>query len=763
VAELSNDPGCSSQGLFEDLPRYFAALRRGRRVLLLVAGLCLALAGVYLLWSPPLYEATTQLLVHPGKGMPAGADAAQAPEGGLPEDFLPTQIEIAGSPEVIKQAIDTVGLDNLPTLKRSVRGGADPAHVAIEKYLKVSQPKKQANVIQVKYRAGSEAEAVRLLTAITDSYQQFLAEHFEHIEVRNKVRAELEDRRALLMGRVKRLEEARTELSLREGKLRGQVELVRKLQETGLWAVAHIMGQLAGDPGDKNGLLAHLSNLAQMISWDYVKQLSLEQQRLADDLGSWQSSKVQELQKKIESAQEGIRKRERAETGDLLRALEGGLTTIEGMRAELDRKIEADKAELGDFLQEARLRDEVENRRKMLNAALPALGASTVGLMGSPRGQGPFLAASALFPGRPTEPRRKFEPITQALEAPNIPERRFWRLYLPVPLVASLFGLAAGAALVLVREVLRPRLRSEAEVREALGLAVVGRLPTLRGRLAVRAGLAAGSRAGERACAALLTNLGLLRCHRPDLKVLLVTGPCRGDGATTTAINLAVGLARAGQRTLLVGADLRQPALTGPHAPGRDRGLPQVWEVKRLAPPVIQRAPVDNLDVLAPRPGAARSTELPLPPRLKAVLGELRAHYDAVILDTPAALESPDACILAPLVDGALLVVRDGVTERRDAEGAVRLFRALDVPFLGAVFNGARGPEVRDVSHIADLLAGVRLHGAGGTRGEGREMVGVGAEQPAAPGSLGRLNHVPHGVDRAGARAPRDPAGDAAV
>src|SRR5205085_5333793 len=141
--------------------------------------------------------------------------------------------------------------------------------------------------------------------------------------------------------------------------------------------------------------------------------------------------------------------------------------------------------------EDANLRDEVEGRRKLFNAA------------------------NAQF--EQAELRREFESInTQVVEAPNVPERPLWRLYLPVPLLASLFGLAAGAALVLAREKLRPRLRSETEVREALGLAVVGRLPTLRGRPAVRAGLAAGSRA----CAALRTNLELLRRQRPDLKVL---------------------------------------------------------------------------------------------------------------------------------------------------------------------------------------------------------------------------------------------------
>jgi capsular exopolysaccharide synthesis family protein len=647
-------------------------------VILLVAGLCLALAGVYLLLSPPLYEATTQLLVRQGKGMPGGAggaDAGQAPEGsGLPEDFVPTQIDIVGSPEVIKRAIVKVGLDNLPTLKRSVRGGRDPAHVAIKKYLKVSQPHKQANVIQIKYRASSDEgeEAVRMLEAITDSYRQFLAEHSERIAVVNKVRSELEGERTLLKARQERLDRARTELRVREVQLQVQVELVQKLtrEKTDLWAIAYSMGRLAGDLGDKNGLLAYSSNMAQMTSQDLVKQLRLEQQQLAERY-SPQYSKVLEIQGQIDRIQERTRKLEQPDMKDLLQALEGGLKASEAMRAELDKEFEADKARERDFNEEARLRDEVESRRKLFNAADDQLESINA----------------------------------QALEPPNVPERRFWRLCLPVPLLASLFGLAAGAALVLAREELRPRLRSEAEVRKALGLAVVGRLPPLEGSPTVRAGLAAGTPDGQRDRASLHTSLELLRRCQPGLKVLMIAGPRAGAGATLTASNLAVSLAHAGQRTLLIDADLRQSSLAKLHALTTDRGLSLALRGERPVAKVIQRCPVEKLDAIAAGPEVLNSTELLLSPCHPNVLAEVRTLYDTVIVDSPAVLEGPEACILAFLVDGVVLVVRDGVTARADAEEAVRLLRKAKAPLLGAVINDTQGPEIGEADRIADLIA----------------------------------------------------------
>src|SRR5262249_18722073 len=143
------------------------------------------------------------------------------------------------------------------------------------------------------------------------------------------------------------------------------------------------------------------------------------------------------------------------------------------------------------------------------------------------------------------------------------------------------------------------------------------------------------------------------------------------------------------------------------HALAADRGLNQVLQGEESVSKAIQRCPVEMLDGIAAGLEVLNQTPLLLSPRFKNILAEVCPHYDAVIVDSPAVLEGPDACILAPLVDGVLLVVRDGVTERVDAEEAVRLLRKLNAPLLGAVFNEAQGPEVGEADRLADLLAGV--------------------------------------------------------
>ncbi|HEY7309646.1 MAG TPA: polysaccharide biosynthesis tyrosine autokinase [Gemmataceae bacterium] len=722
AAKTSNDSDAGSkEPLVDNLPQFLGLVRGGKRAILWSAGICLGLALLYLIVSPPLYEATTQLLVlRQSKKTPnvsGKLDAMQAMEGSglLQDDFVPTQIAIVRSPEVIRRAIDAVGLDNLPTLKRRTKEDEDPAQVAIKNYLRVKRPDLKAKVIRIDYRARGEDEAVRMLEAITASYRKFLTEHYERdthlVTVLDKARSEMsgelaqaerkyaefrqkhplvstdKEGHSLLLARLGRWDGARNQLHLREVQLQGQLELAQKLsrQGAGLWAIAHIMGQLSGDTGDKNGLLSYSTNVAQMTSWDYVKQLSLEQQELAERYGP-QYSRVQEIQERIARIQERVRtsrgEMERADIKDLLTALEQGLKASQAIRAELDRDFTADKAQESDLIEETRLRNEVERRMLLFNFTLNQL--------------------------KQAEVARDFESVnTDAVESVNIPDRRLWWRYLLVVAAALMFGLSAGTLLVLGREKYRPHLRSEPQVRRTLGLAVVGRLPSLHGRPSARAGLAAATTEDQRDRASLHTNLDLLRRRRLGLKVVLVAGPRAGAGATMTASNLAVSLARAGQRTLLIDADLRQSSVARLHALAVDRGLNQILQGEAPISKVIQRCPVEKLDALAAGAEVVSSTPLLLSPRLKNLLTEVRGHYDVVIVDSPAVLESPDACILAPLADGVLLVVRDGATGRADAEDAVRLLRKMKAPLLGAIFNDAQGPAIHEADRVADLLAGI--------------------------------------------------------
>jgi capsular exopolysaccharide synthesis family protein len=174
-------------------------------------------------------------------------------------------------------------------------------------------------------------------------------------------------------------------------------------------------------------------------------------------------------------------------------------------------------------------------------------------------------------------------------------------------------------------------------------------------------------------------------------QMLLVTSTLPGEGKSLTALNLALSLAQAEERVLLIDADLRRPSL---HTLVRARRVPGLTEVlTEGADPTkaAQRISGTRLSLLAcGAPVGVSSTDLLARSGMRDLLATLRTRYDRIVVDTPPAGTIADALVLAPLVDGVLVVARSGKVGR----GAVvhvldRLYNAGG-NVLGVVLNRAR-------------------------------------------------------------------------
>ena len=171
-----------------------------------------------------------------------------------------------------------------------------------------------------------------------------------------------------------------------------------------------------------------------------------------------------------------------------------------------------------------------------------------------------------------------------------------------------------------------------------------------------------------------------------NLRTVLVTSPQKGEGKSITSANLALTMAQELQRrVVIVEADLRKPSLQQlfglPAGPGLAEYLSGAAELKD----VMQFLPDHNLTVIhagrrAGQPGRAARLD-----RDAAAARQLRTRFDRVILDTPPVLPLADVAVLAPLVDGALMVVRAGVTPKPAIENALRAFDSSRL--LGIVLN----------------------------------------------------------------------------
>ena len=185
----------------------------------------------------------------------------------------------------------------------------------------------------------------------------------------------------------------------------------------------------------------------------------------------------------------------------------------------------------------------------------------------------------------------------------------------------------------------------------------------------------------------LRANLQFSAIERP-LRTLLVTSAEAGDGKSTTAANLAIVMAQAGQKVILVDADLRRPTQHGLFDVTNRIGLTSLivdgaLDVESAMVPTR----VEGLRLLTSGPLPPNPSELLASQRMQARLGELAKLADLVVVDSPPVLPVSDPVVLSGLADGTLIVVNTQHTRGQHAADAVATLRSAGANLLGCVLN----------------------------------------------------------------------------
>lgn len=211
------------------------------------------------------------------------------------------------------------------------------------------------------------------------------------------------------------------------------------------------------------------------------------------------------------------------------------------------------------------------------------------------------------------------------------------------------------------------------------------------------AGLAAYSEpksAAAEAYRTLRTNITFANPDKP-VHTLLVTSTSPDDGKSTTIANLAITFAASGSPTVLVDADLRRPHLHTIFGVPNDAGVTTlVADMARnkdgAAPNIpLQRTQVENLQVLTSGPVPPNPAEILASQRMSELLALLRGSAEYVLIDAPPIIAVTDAAVLAPKVDGVLIVINAGKTKRELAIKARDMLKQVNANILGVVLNNA--------------------------------------------------------------------------
>ncbi len=272
--------------------------------------------------------------------------------------------------------------------------------------------------------------------------------------------------------------------------------------------------------------------------------------------------------------------------------------------------------------------------------------------------------------------------------------------YKPEPLrvvaIAVAMGVLVGVGLALLRNSGDKRLVSAEEVSSRLGVPVLGVLPRVKavkpGQELGRTVLDSPSTPIAEAYRAIRTTLRF-GSQASGARRILITSPMSGEGKSTLVSNLAILMAQAGQRVLVVDADLRWPRQHEIFQVSNDLGLAGVLLGLGDLGQAICRSANGGPDVLPAGHLDGNPSEILNTLTFLKLMSGLGDSYDTVLVDSPPVMLATDSLVLAAVCDGTILVLRSGRSNRDMAHHSIEGLLGVGARVLGAVVNGLRKPK----------------------------------------------------------------------
>jgi capsular exopolysaccharide synthesis family protein len=258
-------------------------------------------------------------------------------------------------------------------------------------------------------------------------------------------------------------------------------------------------------------------------------------------------------------------------------------------------------------------------------------------------------------------------------------------------LAGLLIGLLLGMGIAYVREKFDDRMQTQQELETRLGvpvLAAIPRVPAWRraeeSYLVLREEPKSPIGEGYRK---LVTNV-LYAASRERLQVLIVTSALGGEGKSATSSNLALALAEAGKRVILISGDLRRPRIHKFFKLSGKLGMSDALADGMSLLEVAQDPGIGKLRIISGGTIPKNPTELLRSRAAEQFISLAREVADFVVVDTPPVLPVADASILAAMSDGVLYVMDAGSSSRSALNSAKYQLENAGARLIGAVYNG---------------------------------------------------------------------------
>lgn len=270
-----------------------------------------------------------------------------------------------------------------------------------------------------------------------------------------------------------------------------------------------------------------------------------------------------------------------------------------------------------------------------------------------------------------------------------------------IAVIATLLGGFVGVAFVLLRKAMNRGIE-DPDLIENLGLPVYAAIPFSKDQEVLEKHTKSKGKNQFTGSLLLAVNnpadlaVESLRSLRTSLhfaqleaknNILMISGPSPSVGKSFVSANLGVIMSQAGQKVLLIDADMRKGYVNKMFRKMPENGLSELLAARITSSDAIQQTEVDNLHIVTRGQIPPNPSELLMHPNFSSFLDNVKDEYDMIIIDTPPILAVTDAAIVGRQVGMSLIVTRFGLNSAKEIEVTKRRFEQNDIQLKGAIFN----------------------------------------------------------------------------
>ncbi|MER5102646.1 polysaccharide biosynthesis tyrosine autokinase [Morganella morganii] len=262
-----------------------------------------------------------------------------------------------------------------------------------------------------------------------------------------------------------------------------------------------------------------------------------------------------------------------------------------------------------------------------------------------------------------------------------------------IMVLATILGFIVGCAYVIAREFFNNKIKGTEDI-DALGVNVYATIPFSNYEKKL---IAAGNKrplalenpadTAVEAIRSLRTSVYFSVMNQGN-NLVMISSASPGVGKSFVTSNMAVVLANAGKKVLLIDTDLRKGRIHKAFGLSNKAGLSEYLAQQDITQPVIHRGVIENLDVICRGKNVTHSSELLMGERFKHLLDTVKGQYDIVVIDTTPILAITDSAIIGKYVGTSLLIAYYGVNTVKDIELSLKRFKQNDIEITGVILNG---------------------------------------------------------------------------